>query len=199
MQFDTFVQQMAFRFRFRLAIASRLRKLYWQSLGASFGARTRVGRLAATWPHQIKVGQKCVLEDDIFFKYDGWWQSGPCIVAGDRVFIGSGCEFNIRKRIEIGNDCLIASGCRFIDHDHGMTVDGGPMNSLPCEDGEIELKEDVWVGVNSVVLKGVSIGQGAVVAAGAVVTKSIPPYEIWAGIPARKIGSRFGRECRMPK
>ncbi len=112
----------------------------------------------------------------------------------DRVFIGKGCEFNIRKHIQIGSDSLIASGCKFIDHNHNMEVGELPMNRQPCPDGAIVLEEDVWLGVNVVILKGVTLGKGAVVGAGAVVTKSIPPYEIWAGIPARKIGVRAGQE-----
>jgi acetyltransferase-like isoleucine patch superfamily enzyme len=153
-----------------------------------------VGKVSATWPHQIKVGSKCILEDDIYFKYDGWWKPGPCIEVGDEVFIGRGCEFNIQERLRVGNDCLIASGCKFIDHDHGMSVDDGPMRTLPCPAAEINVEDDVWIGFNAVVLKGVTIGRGAVVAAGAVVNKSVPPYEIWGGIPARRIGSRFGKE-----
>ena len=57
-----------------------------------------------------------------------------------------------------------------------------------CE--PIEIADNVWIGANAVILRGVTIGQGAVVAAGAVVTKKIPPNEIWGGLPARKIGER---------
>jgi acetyltransferase-like isoleucine patch superfamily enzyme len=52
---------------------------------------------------------------------------------------------------------------------------------------EIVIGSNVWIGCNVVVLKGVGIGNSAVVAAGAVVTKSIPPYEIWGGVPAKKL------------
>ncbi len=172
-----------------------MRKFWWQIQGAHFGVGTRVPRLAMTWPHQVAVGAHCALEEDIFFKYDGYWQPGPSIIIQDRVFIGKGCEFNIRKHIEIGSDSLIASGCKFIDHDHEMSVGEGPMRGLSCPEAAIVLEEDVWLGVNVVVLKGVTIGRGAVVGAGAVVTKPIPPYEIWAGIPARKIGERTRHEC----
>jgi len=186
------VQKICFRLRFQFTVRPLLRKLWWQMQGARFGTGTRIPRLAMTWPHQVAVGARCVLEEDIFFKYDGYWQPGPSIIVGNRVFLGRGCEFNIRLHIEIGSDSLIASGCKFIDHDHEMTVGDVPMNKEACPEAAIVLEDDVWLGVNVVVLKGVTIGRGAVVGAGAVVTKSIPPYEIWAGIPARKIGERAG-------
>lgn len=183
-------QRIIFRFRYHFALRPLLRKLWWQAQGAQFGVGTSVSKLSMTWPHQVSVGARCALEEDIFFKYDGYWQPGPSIVVRDRVFLGRGCEFNIRRRIEIGRDSLIASGCKFIDHDHEMQTGDVPMNRQPCPEAAITLEEDVWLGVNVVVLKGVTIGRGAVVGAGAVVTKSVPAYEIWAGIPARKIGQR---------
>ena len=189
------IQKTFFRLRCRFAFRPALRKLWWQLQGARFGRSTSVPNLLITWPHQVAVGARCILENDIFFKYDGFWQPGPSIVVGNRVFIGRGCEFNIRRRIEIGSDCLIASGCKFIDHDHELTVGAGPIHSLSCPEAAITLEEDVWLGVNVVVLKGVTIGQGAVVGAGAVVTKSVPAREIWAGIPARKIGQRSERKA----
>ena len=188
------LQKIFFRLRFQFALWPLLRKLRWQMLGARFGAGTAVPRLDMTWPHQVSVGRGCVLEDDVFFKYAHSWQPGPSLIIQDNVFIGKGCEFNIRRRIEVGRDCLVASGCKFIDHDHEMAVGDLPMNKQPCPDGEIILGDDVWLGVNVVVLKGVTIGRGAVVGAGAVVTKSIPSYEIWAGIPARRIGERQSAE-----
>jgi acetyltransferase-like isoleucine patch superfamily enzyme len=64
------------------------------------------------------------------------------------------------------------------------------MRDQPAEIAPIRIGRDVIVGVNSVILKGVEIGDGAVVAAGSVVTKSIPTNEIWGGNPARKIRDR---------
>ena len=150
------------------------------------------------WPHQVSIGKKCILEDDLFFKFAGPWEPGPTTIIGDRVFLGRGCEFNISRGLRIGDDCLIASGCKFIDGSHGMEVGPVPMNRQPCAKAPIVLEEDVWLGVNVTVLKGVTIGRGAVVGAGAVVTKSIPAYEIWAGVPARKIGERFLQKKLVP-
>jgi acetyltransferase-like isoleucine patch superfamily enzyme len=158
-------------------------------MGMKIGSGTILSKLHVTWPHQILIGKNCLLEHNIFFKYNGVWSPGPSIIIGDNIFIGANCEFNIHKRMEIGNDTLIASGCKFIDHNHGINLDILMRKQLGPEE-PIVVGCDVWIGVNTVILKGVSIGNGAIIAAGAVVTKSILPNEIWAGIPARKIGQR---------
>ncbi|HZJ14963.1 MAG TPA: acyltransferase [Chthoniobacteraceae bacterium] len=172
-------------------LCDRPRTLYWRALGLRTGPRTLLPRIRVTWPHQVSLGARCVLEPDVFFRFNGIWAAGPAITIGDDSFIGTGCEFNARKKIAIGNHALIAPGCRFIDHDHGYSSRTQPM-AEQVDGGEdaIILEDDVWIGVNAVVLKGVTIGRGAIVAAGSVVTKSIGAYEIWAGVPARKIRVR---------
>ncbi|MFT3932631.1 MAG: acyltransferase [Chitinophagaceae bacterium] len=135
------------------------------------------------------MGNGCIIEHGVSFKFDNPWVPGPNIKLGDRVFVGSMCEFNITESISIGNDTNIASGCRFIDHNHGIAL-GTLIGLQPNPKAGISIGEGVWLGCNVVVLMGVTIEEGAVVAAGAVVTKSIPPNEIWGGIPAKKIGER---------
>ena len=184
------------RATFRLrANASRavahVRTAWWRMQGMQIGAGTLLPRMQVTWPHQVSLGKNVVLEHDIFFKYDGIYAPGPSIILRDNVFVGAGCEFNVRRRIEIGADCLIASGCKFIDHDHDVARRDLPVREQAAgAEAEIVLGVDVWLGVSVVVLKGVHIGKGAIVAAGAVVTHDIGDYEIWGGIPARKIGER---------
>ncbi len=182
-------QRLARRLKLSIAVCASVRRSLLRLRGAKIGGGTRIPRISVTWPHQISLGENCVLEDDIYFKFDGPWRRGPAILIGNRVFIGRGCEFNIRRRIVVGDDCLIASDCKFIDHDHGISMDR-PMNVQSGQESEIELEQDVWLGVNCVVLKGVTIGRGAVVGASSVVTKPIPPFEIWAGVPAIRIGQR---------
>jgi acetyltransferase-like isoleucine patch superfamily enzyme len=177
------------RFRFLLRITGAIRKIRFLLVGMKIGHKTVLPKVHVTWPHQVVIGDQCILEDNIYFKYDGIWNKGPSIIIKNNVFIGFGCEFNICENITIGDHCKIASGCRFIDHDHGMVagqligLQSGPVKA-------IELGEDVWLGCNVIVLKGVVIGNGAVVGAGSVVTTSILPNEIWAGVPARKISER---------
>jgi serine acetyltransferase len=177
------------RFRYIPKFFGFFRSLWLSLLGMRIGSGTQIPRIAVTWPHQVAIGKNCILEEGIFFKYDGPWQPGPSIRIQDEVFIGTGCEFNICEGIDVGRGALIGSGCRFVDHDHG-TVLGQPMRLQEGPQQAIVIGEDVWIGANAIVLKGVRIGDGAVVAASAIVTKSILPNEIWAGGPARKIGER---------
>jgi len=186
-----FFQQSLFIIRFRYIKRSigYLRKKYYTLYGMKIGTSTFLPEIYINWPHQVTIGNQCTLEHNIFLKYDGVWKKEPSIFIGDAVFIGAGCEFNIREGISIGNNTLIASGCKFIDHDHGISR-SELMNAQSGIEKPIKIGDDVWLGCNVIVLKGVEIGKGAIVAAGAVITKSIGDYEIWAGVPAKKIGDR---------
>lgn len=178
-----------FKFRYMKSVAGYLRKKYYALYGMKTGSATFLPRIYVTWPHQLKIGRNCRLEHGIYFKFDGIWKPGPSICIEDNVFIGAGCEFNIREGITVGANTLIASNCKFIDHDHGIAANK-LIGGQPCVNKSIKIGEDVWLGVNAVILKGVEIGNGAVIAASAVVNKSVPPFEIWGGIPAKKIGER---------
>lgn len=177
------------RFRYVQELSGGFRKLKYKLLGMHIGKKTYLPVIYTTFPNQVSIGYNCILEKGIYFKYDGIWKKGKTIIVNDCVFIGQGCEFNICLKVFIGNYCNIASGCKFIDHDHGIKAGKmiGPQESIKKE---IILGEDVWLGCNVIVLKGVTIGDGAVIAAGAVVNKSVPAYEIWGGVPAKKIGIR---------
>lgn len=192
MIFEKVYHKLCFRLRDRgkAWIVNPIRSGYWRLQGMRVAGRGQLPRLWCTWPHQVAIGANCYLEEDIYFKFDGSWAPGPSIVIGNCTFIGRGCEFNIRTEIVIGADCLIGSGCKFIDHEHGMADREIPMKIQNGEEARIVIGRNVWLGVNVVVLKGVSIGEGSVVAAGSVVTKSIEPGEIWGGVPARLIRKR---------
>ena len=184
-----FKERLLFFLTKRLISLALFRRFYYQMIGMQIGFGTIIPRIHVTWPHQVKIGSFCRIEHDVYFHFDGVYQPGPSIIIGKASFLGAGCEFNICKRIEIGDHCLIAAGSRFVDHDHDISGTGAlPQNSGLCS--PIVLGDYVWVGANAVILKSVQIGLGAVVAAGAVVTKSIPPNEIWGGVPAKKIGER---------
>lgn len=193
MGFQHFLQQSLFVIRFRylkkwVALIINL-LLRFQGMKIGKGTSLPIGT-KVSWPHQLSIGSKCILEHSIYFHYDGIYSEGPSICIGNNVFIGNNTEFNITDKISVGNNCLIGAGCRFVDHNHGIDKNLLIRNQLAPKQ-KIILEEDVWLGCNVVVLKGVFIGEGAVVAAGSVVTKSIPAYEIWGGVPAKFIKMRI--------
>lgn len=94
-------------------------------------------------------------------------------------------------RIDIGADCLIAQYVSIIASNHG-TAPGTPMIQQPWDRTRcgVTIGRDVWLGAGVTVLPGTRVGDGAIVAAGAVVTRDVPPCEVWGGVPARRIGRR---------
>lgn len=122
---------------------------------------------------------------------------------GNHVYIGK--HVSIEANVEIGDFCLIANRVALVGrHDHDSSALGFPVRYAPWSGStaarpayraeKLVIGADVWVGYGAILLTGVSIGRGAVVAAGAVVTKDVPPYAIVAGVPARVVGKRFATE-----
>ncbi len=129
-----------------------------------------------------------------------------------KLFLSAGSRLIIQQpfmidtgNTRIGNNCYINSGCRFLDYggiaigdnvgiSTGVTI---ITNNHPCNpltlDTWVDIKEpvviedDVWIGANAIILGNVTIGKGAMIGAGSVVTKDIPAGEVWAGNPARFI------------
>jgi len=94
-----------------------------------------------------------------------------------------------QKKIEIGDDCLIAPFVYIVDSNHQIEK-GININIQPNITDSIKIGNDVWIASNVTILKGVFIDNGAVIAANSVVNSNIPANEIWGGTPAKKIGER---------
>ncbi len=114
------------------------------------------------------------------------------LVIGDGTFIGHACGFNVAQSVRIGSHCLFASGIRVFD------LDGHPLDAESRRSGQptppegispVSIGDDVWIGNSALILKGVSIGDRSIVAAGAVVTRDVPADSIVAGNPARVVKS----------
>lgn len=125
-----------------------------------------------------------------------------CIRIGKGTY-GKICVYNCTttSRLEIGNYCSIADDVAFLlSVEHPLNhVSTFPFKTMYGKDGyvdatskgDIVIDDDVWIGFRSIIMSGVHIGQGAVVAAGAVVTKDVPPYAIVGGVPAKILKYRF--------
>ena len=111
----------------------------------------------------------------------------PKIVVGDGFYCNVGCHFF--GEITFGKDVMIGPKTVFWGRDHEMEV-GLPMNQQPHKSKPIIIKDDVWIGAGVIVLKGITISEGAVIGAGSVVTKDIPPFAIAVGNPAKVIKYR---------
>ncbi len=111
-------------------------------------------------------------------------------VAGAYSFLGRHCV--VGPKVELGPYTMIAGEVAFVGGDHRYDRPGIPVVFSGREEiSSTVVEADVWVGYRAIIMAGVRIGRGAIVAAGAVVTKDVPAYEVYGGVPARKIGERF--------
>ncbi len=108
---------------------------------------------------------------------------GKNITIGKNVFINSGCHFQDQGGITIGDGSLIGHNVVLATINHDLD----PKNNRKNHYAPIAIGNHVWIGSNATVLAGVTIGEWAVVAAGAVVTKDVPPFTIVGGVPAKVI------------
>lgn len=120
------------------------------------------------------------------------------IRLGDSVYIGPNATFIAADApLEIKGHFMSGPGLTIITGDHRIDIRDKYMDEvtvaekLPENDQPVIIEEDVWCGANVTILKGVTIGKGSVIAAGAVVTKNVGAYEIWGGVPAKKLKDRF--------
>lgn len=108
---------------------------------------------------------------------------GAALSIGDHTFINTGVIISVRGQVSIGQHCQIANQVIIMDNDfHGVEDRDKPELPQP-----IIIEDNVWLATRCMILKGVTIGKGAVVAAGAVVTKDVPPYTLVGGVPAKII------------
>ena len=109
---------------------------------------------------------------------------------GARTIFGHHCTLAALDSLRIGEDCLLAEMVSIRDHDHRFDDLEIPIREQGAVSAPVVLGKNVWLGAKVTVLKGVTIGDNAIVGAGAVVTKDIPENAICAGVPARVIRLR---------
>lgn len=108
---------------------------------------------------------------------------GGNLEIGENVFMNHNVSITCLDNIRIGDGVTIANNVVIVDHDHKFSANSEKLFSMK----PITISSRVWIGANSVILKGIEIGDGAVIAAGSVVTHSVEKHTLVAGVPARKI------------
>jgi len=143
----------------------------------------------------VEIGRDCQIQGGLITETDS-----SRIVIGNNVFIGgAGTLIDCAVSVSISDDVLISYGCIISDSDnHSVRYsirkndlkdwrDGGRHDWTTTLSKPVVIGKGVWIGARSIILKGVELGEGVIVGAGSVVTRSVPPYTIVAGNPARII------------
>lgn len=112
------------------------------------------------------------------------WGPGGLITIGDDVGM-SGCSITALQSVKIGNRVLVGAGVLIVDTDAHPLHPEDRLRGLPPAISPVEIADDVFIGARAIILKGVHVGQGAVIGAGSVVTSDVPAFKIAAGNPAR--------------
>ena len=142
----------------------------------------------------ISIGAGSKIRGELFT-----FAHGGKIAIGSHCYVGPGTRIWSGTKIEIGDHVLIAHNVSIMDNlTHPMDpmarrahfsgiVGKGHALSIDLEDRPVVIARDVWIGAHSVILRGVTVGEGAIVGAGSIVTKDVKPYSLVAGNPATKI------------
>lgn len=140
----------------------------------------------------LKIGRSSMVGGALIFD-----REGASIQIGERTFIGAASLIS-SEQITVGDDVLISWGCTVVDHNsHALSWRDRSNDVTDWMDAKkdwmhveckaVAIRSKAWIGFNVIILKGVTIGEGAIVGAGSVVTKDVPPYTIVGGNPARVI------------
>lgn len=112
------------------------------------------------------------------------------VEIGRKTVMGQECTISAYQRVRIGEQCVIADRAMFIDFDHGVVEVERPIRLQGIYKRDVEVGSNVWIGYGACVLRGVRVGDNAIVGTNSVVTKDVPANAVVAGIPARVIRMR---------
>jgi acetyltransferase-like isoleucine patch superfamily enzyme len=144
----------------------------------------------------VKIGKNSIFHGKLYFYQPASFS------MGSRSYIGPNTSLHVVNSICVGNDVMISSGCtlmdsnmhslRFSERKNDVLIAGNhngfstyDKNWAVAKSAAICIQDKVWIGLNSIILKGVTLGEGCVVGAGSVVSEDVPPWTIVAGNPAR--------------
>jgi acetyltransferase-like isoleucine patch superfamily enzyme len=112
------------------------------------------------------------------------------VSIGAKTVIGQDCTISAYQHVSIGRECIIADRVMLIDFDHGVTEVERPIRVQGIYKRDVRVGHNVWIGYGACILRGVSVGENAVIGTSSVVTKQVPDNAVVAGTPARVIRMR---------
>lgn len=128
--------------------------------------------LSKSMKSKINVGEKFSVRSGVIFNVS----VNGVLDIGKNVFINSGTKINVRKHVSIGDDCMIGQNVLIYDHDHDYRSDNIREKFVT---GPISIGKNVWIGSGVIILKGVSIGDNSIIAAGTVVINDVPANVVY--------------------
>ncbi|WP_169546200.1 acyltransferase [Sneathiella aquimaris] len=154
---------------------------------AQFGAGSYVGKpFLLSGLDAVKVGRKVTIWKMARIEALKTSPSSIVLNIGDETVIHPFVHIAAAHSVEIGTECLFASGVYISDHDHNWQDVNTPTLKKPgLTVGAVKIGNGVWLGERAMILKGVTIGEGSVIAAGSVVSKDIPARCVAGGVPAK--------------
>lgn len=174
----------------RVLVCEPMLKSYCKEYGE--GVRT------GTFIHYIEgrgdilLGNNVLLDGKINIHFAARFTDNPTLRIGDGTGIGHECKLSIGKSITIGRQCRIAAGVMIFDSSGHPSDPEARREGQPPDEGEVRpvvIEDNVWIGARAIISPGVTLGEGSVISAGAVVLSDVPPYTVVAGNPARRIAT----------
>jgi acetyltransferase-like isoleucine patch superfamily enzyme len=121
------------------------------------------------------------------------------VIIGDKTVLGQECTISAYKHVRIGEQCVIADRAMFIDFDHGIVEVERPIRQQGIYKRDVDVGSNVWIGYGACVLRGVRVGDNAVIGTNAVVTTDVPANAVVGGVPAKVLRMREApRTLRWP-
>lgn len=137
-------------------------------------------------PETISIGDRVYIGHEAILK--GYYKGSMEI--GDDTWIGQRCFFHSAGGIRIGREVGIGPEVKILTSSHDFGPERQPVIRYPLVFKPVEVADGVDLGIGCMLLPGARVGEGAVIGAGSVVTKHVPPYEVWVGVPARFLRRR---------
>ncbi len=138
---------------------------------------------------KIRIGAHSQIYDFVVIRAVG---GAGDVEIGQHCYINPHCTLYSGSGISLGNYVLVGPHVAIVPANHAFDRRDTPIRKqgFAPSKGGVVIEDDVWIGANATILDGAHIGKGAVIAAGAVVEGNVPPYEIWGGVPARRLKAR---------